>query len=94
MINSLYLSQPGGTKSFKLQGINFGWQSIIDLYRRECARRADGKAQMVPRMKESYILRDAWMKLNVASAKIMQVFNNPIFMMVLICIHSAGTCTD
>lgn len=34
----------------------FGWQAIIDLYARECARRDSGHARMVPKLKEAYIL--------------------------------------
>ena len=30
MINALYSSQRGGTKSFEIDGINFGWRAIID----------------------------------------------------------------
>lgn len=34
MINALYSSQHGGTKLFKLNGTEFGWKSVIDLYTR------------------------------------------------------------
>ncbi len=70
MINTLYSSQRGGTKSFKLDGIEFGWKAIIDMYKRECERRN------IPRLRESYVIRDAWTKLNVAPAKVMQVLNS------------------
>ena len=73
MINALYSSQRGGTKSFEMDGITFGWQTIIDMYKREVERRRTGAARMVPRLRESYVLRDAWTKLNVAPAKVMQV---------------------
>ncbi len=78
MINALYSSQRGGTKSFEMNGINFGWRTIIDMFkreveRREVERRNLGAARMVPRLRESYVLRDAWTKLNVAPAKVMQV---------------------
>ena len=73
MVNALYSSQKGGSKLFTLEGVQFGWQAIIDMYRRECDRRKSGGARMVPKMRESYVLRDAWTKLNVLPAKIMQV---------------------
>ncbi len=73
MINALYSSQRGGTKSFEMNGINFGWRTIIDMFKREVERRNLGAARMVPRLRESYVLRDAWTKLNVAPAKVMQV---------------------
>ena len=43
------------------------------MYKREIERRKPGAARMVPRLRESYVLRDAWTKLNVAPAKVMQV---------------------
>ena len=73
MINALYSSQRGGTKCFEMDGINFGWKAISDMYKREIERRNLGAARMIPRLRESYVLRDAWTKLNVAPAKVMQV---------------------
>ena len=74
MINSLFSSQSGGTKSFcNDKGTGFGWKAIFDLYTRECSRRDVGTARMVPKLRESYVLRDSWTKLNVMPAKIMQV---------------------
>ena len=74
MINALFSSQSGGTKSFcNDKGTGFGWKAIFDLYTRECSRRDAGSARMVPKLRESYVLRDSWTKLNVMPAKIMQV---------------------
>ena len=73
MINALYSSQRGGTKSFEMDGSNFRWKVIIDMYKHEIERRNLGAARMVPRLRESYVLHDAWTKLNVAPAKVMQV---------------------
>ncbi len=73
MIDALYSSQRGGTKSFEMNGINFGWRTIIDMFKREVERCNLGAARMVPRLRESYVLRDTWTKLNVAPAKVMQV---------------------
>ena len=74
MVNALFSSrQPDGTKLFKLEGVGFGWQTIIDMYSRECERRNKGIARMIPQLREVHVLRDAWTKLNVHPAKIMQV---------------------
>jgi len=76
MINALFASQEGGTRNFtNASGVQFGWKAIMDLYSRECQRRDKGQARMVPKLREAYILRDSWTKLNVAPAKIMQVFS-------------------
>lgn len=76
MVNALYSSQRGGTKAFEFEGVCFGWKVITDMYKRECDRRNSGRARMVPRMRESYVIRDSWTKLNVSPAKIMQVTIN------------------
>lgn len=73
MINALFSSQPGGTKSFILDGISFGWNPIRSMYERECRRVGNGLTRMVPKLKEVHIIRDSWTKLNVTPAKIMQV---------------------
>lgn len=73
MINALFSSRCDGTKQFQLEGVTFGWQSVIDLYQRECTRRNRGEARMVPGLREAHVLRDSWTKLNVHPAKIMQV---------------------
>ena len=72
MINALFSSQQNGTKRFQLEGVEFGWQAIINMYHRECER-SNGLARMIPRLREVHVLRDAWIKLNVHPAKIMQV---------------------
>lgn len=73
MINALHSSRVGGTKKFTLDGQQFGWQAIVDLFDRECQRVTNGNARMIPKLREAYIIRDSWIKLNVAPAKIMQV---------------------
>ena len=74
MINALFASKDGGARKFKTpEGIQFGWQAIVDMYQRECQRRDDGVARMIPRLREIHIIRDSWTKLNVTPAKIMQV---------------------
>ncbi len=76
MINALYSSRQGGSKIFILDGKKIGWETILDMYERECERRSKGIARSVPRLREVHVIRDAWTKLNVHPAKIMQVYNN------------------
>ena len=77
MINALFSSQAGGTKMFTAaDGTTFGWKAILDLYSREYQRRDKGHARTVPKLCESYVFWDAWTKLNVLPAKIMQVLEN------------------
>jgi hypothetical protein len=73
MINALFSSKYGGTKSFMLDGVLFGWPAIVSLYEWECKRVSSGLTRMVPKLKEIHVIRDSWTKLNVAPAKIMQV---------------------
>ncbi len=75
MINALYSSQRGGTKAFTLDSVQFGWQTVIDMYKRECDRHSSGCACAILKMRESYVLRDAWTKLNVLPAKITELMN-------------------
>ena len=89
MINALFSSQRGGAKCFMFEGVEFGWQAIIDMYHRECQRRNNGLARMVPRLREIHVLRDAWTKLNVHPAKIMQVY---FYSLMYVCMY-VWTCT-
>ena len=73
MVNALHSSREDGTRNFIIDGTHFGWQAIVDIFERECARVKDGSARMIPKLREAYIIRDSWIKLNVAPAKIMQV---------------------
>ena len=74
MINALFSSKPTGSKQFKcVDKCTFGWQPINDLYQRELERVSQNLTRMVPRLREAHCLRDAWTKLNVHPAKIMQV---------------------
>ena len=85
MINALFSSQTGGTKSFRhsKDGDMFGWKAIIDMYARECQRREMGQARIVPKLRETYVLCDSWTKLNVLPAKIMQV----VIFFEMLCVH-------
>ena len=80
MINALFSSKPTGSKLFQCPGNSvFGWQTINQLYERELARVSSNQTRMVPRLREAHCLRDAWTKLNVHPAKIMQVRNFTIY---------------
>lgn len=76
----LFSSRSGGTKCFVLDGVLFGWDAIVSLYKCECDSVSNGLTRMVPKMKEVFILRDA-NKLNVVPAKIMQVRTFSFIMM-------------
>ena len=43
------------------------------MFERECGHVKDGYTRMIPKLREAHIIRDSWIKLNVAHAKIMQV---------------------
>jgi hypothetical protein len=53
-------------------GTQFGWEELVLLKKREDARAAQNIPRRVPGLTQSYIDRDAWTRLNVAPAKIMQ----------------------
>ena len=77
MVNQLWSSRQGGAKQF-ITGdgqTRFGWGAILDLWDREKARRDNNQVRLVPQMIQAYIERDAWTKLNVKPAKIMQVYH-------------------
>ena len=44
MVNALHSSRDGGTTNFAIDGNHFGWQTIVDMFERECARVKDGNA--------------------------------------------------
>ena len=74
MIAALYQSRKqGGSNCFVHNGVMFGWEAIEDMLAREVARIKKNELPRVPGLKESYIYRDAWTRLNVKPAKIMQV---------------------
>ena len=73
MVNQLWASREGGAKKFESgDGVAFGWEQIMAMWDREKARRDTEQIRLVPGLLESYIERDAWTKLNVKPAKIMQ----------------------
>ena len=78
MINALFSSKIGETKQFQhgKENSSFGWTTIIEMYKREVNRARQQQTRMIPRLKEVHVLRDAWTKLNVSPAKIIQVRHN------------------
>ena len=77
MISALHYSRVDGTKPncFRQgsKAVQFGWEAIESLLARELQRVKDGQLVRVPGLKESYVHRDSWTRLNVKPAKIMQV---------------------
>lgn len=73
MIAALYHSKEGRTNNFERKGILFGWTVIEDMLRREVERQKKNQLPRVPGLKPSYVYRDAWTRLNVKPAKLMQV---------------------
>jgi len=71
----LFLSKSGSTKLFQRGKDNslFGWPTIVDMYSWEVDRARKQQTRLIPRLKEVHLIRDAWMKLYVSIAKIMQV---------------------
>ena len=74
-IAALYESRivGGGTNKFKMDGVLFGWDSIEEMLQRELERKKNNQLSRVPGLKENYVYRDPWTRLNVKPAKIMQV---------------------
>lgn len=73
MVAALYSSKSGKTKSFQYAGVRFGWETIERMFEREVQRAKAGVPRRVPGLRESYVYRDIWTRLNVKPAKIMQV---------------------
>ena len=74
MIAALYLSRK--TKSsnhFQHNGVQFGWEALENMLKREVTRISRNQLPRVPGLKESFIYRDPWTRLNVKPAKIIQV---------------------
>ena len=74
MVSALYSSKQGRTKGFMSNETKFGWSTIEDMFEREMKRAHSGSLKRVPGLRESYVHRDIWTRLNVKPAKIMQVF--------------------
>ena len=55
MINALFASREGGTKELVVDDVRFGWDAIISM--------SKGLTRMIPKMKEAFIIRDSWTKV-------------------------------
>ena len=66
MVAQLYASRPTGAKAFEKDGVSFGWQPIRDIYNNDVRNAAANNLQQVPGLKLSYVVRDAWTRLNVS----------------------------
>ena len=73
MVSALYSSKMERTKRFTYDGVEFGWTAIEDMFSRDLQRAKAGLPRRVPGLRESYVYRDIWTRLNVKPAKIMQV---------------------
>ena len=73
MIAALYSSRVSGTNRFINDGVVFGWEPIERQLEREIQRKRKDELPRVPGLKESFVYRDSWTRLNVKPAKIMQV---------------------
>ena len=73
MVAALYSSKMQRTKLFTTNGVEFGWETIEDMYIRDTQRAREGLPRRVPGMRESYVYRDIWSRLNVKPGRIMQV---------------------
>ena len=73
MVAALYSSKIQRTKLFARNEVQFGWETIEDMYVRDTQRAREGLPRRVPRMRESYVYREIWSRLYVKPAKMMQV---------------------
>ena len=53
--------------------MGLGWSAIQEMFGRETHRARAGMPRRVPGLRESYVYRDIWTRLNIKPAKIMQV---------------------
>ena len=65
MIAALYESQAGGVNNFEKGGISFGWKAIEDMLSQEVQRKKQNQLPQVPGLKENFVYRDPWTRLNV-----------------------------
>lgn len=72
MVSALHSSRLGGTKQFCNKGLTIGWSDIRAMKARDDERSLAGQLRCVRGLLQSFIDRDAWTRLNVKPAKIMQ----------------------
>ena len=96
MIAALYSSCADGTKAFCINGVNFGWQSIVKVYESDLYRAQHCISRRVPGLKYAHMVRDSWTRVSVLPAKIMQVCQCkrlPCLMIIMIIHYSSNrTC--
>lgn len=73
MIAALYSSRPRSSKSFILDGTVFGWETIQKVFTQEMEKAEMEMSRKVRSLKNAYVYRDNWTRVNVRPAKIMQV---------------------
>ena len=95
MINALFSSKINGTKAFQRNDkISFGWITVDDMYTRELVHAQQNQTRMIPRLNEMHCLQDAWTKLNVLPAKIIQVCNALVIIYSYDFIRLKNLCTS
>ena len=92
MIAALY-SSPDRSKKFVLERFTFGWTAIEHMFTREVERAKNGIRRKIPGLKESYVKRDIWTRLNVKPAKIMQVLYCRCHYLLLILVNMVTIAT-
>ena len=81
-----------GSSKFLLYGVAFGWEVIQGMLQRELRRKLENKLPRIPKLRENYVHRDSWTRLNVAPAKIMQVRLVYMYMKVNFVFHALMYC--
>ncbi len=87
MVAALYSSKRGRTKLFKYEGVEFGCDAIELMFTREVGRINDGIPRRVPGLRQNYVYRDIWTRLNVKPAKIMQVVLTMLYLPSYSCVY-------
>jgi hypothetical protein len=72
MVGQLYASRQSGAKALEKDNIQFGWKPIRDIYDNDVRHAREGNIQRVPGLKLTFVVRDAWTRLNVKPSKIME----------------------
>ena len=89
MIAALYSSRPDGTKDFRINGVNFGWQTIVKVYESDLYRAQHCISRRVPGLKYAHVVRDSWTRLNVLPAKIIWMYDITQIIIILLSIIPA-----
>jgi hypothetical protein len=69
--NNLLRSQHRGTRGFCRDGVYFGWNEVVQVYKRiEASRRADSTARILPRLTQTVTQPDKFSLMSVHDAKV------------------------